>query len=223
MATHRRHKLFTPNPNKTMLFRVEPLRMQAMFFHLPKTGGQSIYEAFGRKPQTHSPLSHPARQHELEQADFAFAFVRHPFDRAVSFFHWVSTLHKEWRKGRRAEHYALNILSRDMEVNDFYRKFDFAYWEFCSFMLRPQSWMLLNPQTEALDARVRLYEFELFAAEFNRLCLDMGFKLTDIPKLPHVNSTGGRKWENELEDDVIEKLAEYYRMDFELLPFYEQP
>jgi hypothetical protein len=221
MAKHQRDRLWQPNPNKSMSFQLQGRNV--MFFHLPKTGGQSIYKAFGKKPQTHTPLTHPARQHELSKAHYSFAFVRHPIDRCISFFYWVKSLHLERKKGRRAEHYALNILSRNMTVNDFYRQFDFEYWDFCSFMLRPQAWMLMD-KSGKVDPRVNLFQFEKFDSEFSRLCQALGFNENTMPKLPHVNGTGGKCWENEkLDDDVVIKLVERNRMDFDLLPFYENP
>jgi hypothetical protein len=222
MAKHDRNKLWEPNPNKSMAFNLRGKKV--MFFHLPKTGGQSIYKAFGKKIQTHTPLSHPARQHELAQSSYSFAFVRHPLDRCVSFFYWVKSLHKEFNKGRRAEHYALNILSRDMTVDEFYKRFDFAYWDHCSYMLRPQAWMLQDPKTKRLDPRVNLFQFEKFSDEYRRLCLALGFTDGDMPKLPHVNSTGSKMWENEvLSDEVVEKLVTRNMVDFQLLPFYDNP
>ncbi len=206
---------------KTMLLTVEGKRV--LFFHLPKTGGQSIYRAFGHPPQTHTRLTHEGRQQELAVADYAFAFIRHPLDRAVSFFRWVAGLHQDPKHGRRAEHVGLNILARHEEVNAFYRKFDFTYWEKVSFMLRPQAWMLHNLQGQ-VDQKVKLYTFEAFDTEFKRLCGDLGIPQERAPLLRHVNKSGvSQRWEDVLADDVIEKLCAYYAMDFEAFPFYENP
>jgi hypothetical protein len=195
---------------------------KVMFFHLPKTGGQSIYDAFGSFPQTHTTLQHSARQQELKEVSFAFAFVRHPLDRYVSFFHWVATLHKEFAKGRRAEHIGLNILARTENVNDFYRKFDFQYWDKVSLMLKPQAWMMWDG-AKRIDPRMKIYRFEEFDKEFTRLCNDLNIPESRHPKLRHLNGTGGRGWESELEDDVVEKLCIRNKIDFDQLPFYENP
>ncbi len=207
--------------SKTMLLSIEGKR--AFFFHLPKAGGRIIYRAFNCQPQPHTRLLDTERQKELALSDYAFSFVRHPLDRAVSFFHWVRGIHLDPKQGRRGEHIGLNIFSRHEEVNAFYRKFDFTYWEKVSYMLRPQSWMMHNPQMR-VDPRINLYLFEAFDAEFKRLCaaLEVPAKkaptLKGIPKSPEEN-----KWEDILADDVIEKLCDYYASDFEAFPFYENP
>lgn len=77
--------------------RFEPLtrwnrQQSAIFIHIPKTAGTSLYEALGMDilPYTHIPARVLARLYPEEfEASYRFTFVRDPWDRMVSTYEFL--------------------------------------------------------------------------------------------------------------------------------------
>jgi chondroitin 4-sulfotransferase 11 len=64
---------------------------KCIFVHIPKTAGTSVTDAlFGTPRPRHRPLQwYEGMEPELYKEYFKFAFVRNPWDRLVSGYHYV--------------------------------------------------------------------------------------------------------------------------------------
>ncbi|MFM9976646.1 MAG: sulfotransferase family 2 domain-containing protein [Sphingomonadaceae bacterium] len=77
---------------------------QAIFVHIPKTAGTSVLAALGAPPvfDTHAPARAYARAYpEFYARAYKFAFVRNPWDRFASSFHFMKhgtdwPMQQEW-------------------------------------------------------------------------------------------------------------------------------
>lgn len=138
--------------------------MTAIFIHVPKTGGLSVQTALGLR-RRHAPAAveglatfgHtlPARFVPLNPGAFLFAFVRNPYDRAVSLWaHW------------RREGGGL----------------DFPAW--CR-RLGDWHWRVRTPQARWLAGMDLgfLGRFESLAADFGRLCDVLEIERRPLPRL----------------------------------------
>ncbi|WP_293882184.1 sulfotransferase family 2 domain-containing protein [Sphingomonas sp.] len=78
----------------------------AIFVHIPKTAGTSILAALGAEPvfDTHAPARAYARAYpEFYRRAYKFAFVRNPWDRFASSFHFMKhgtewPMQQEWAR-----------------------------------------------------------------------------------------------------------------------------
>ena len=65
---------------------------QAIFVHIPTTGGLSVYKAFGMEMphDTHAPVAgYYAADLNLFRNAFVFALIRNPWDRLLAAFHYL--------------------------------------------------------------------------------------------------------------------------------------
>jgi hypothetical protein len=200
--------------------------IKCLFIHMPRTGGNSINAACTQaatrssvawaSPRTwsrasefvtfsHWPIRELLRFRILRQSDlddrFAFTFVRNPWDRLVSFYHYAR------------RHPGLNKLgpvSRDFN--------GFANF-ICTGrfpVLGPYNYSGLSqarPQSDWLrDVDCNIYRFERLAAEWERLCGDLGIAGT----LPHKSESVGRKqYSAYYDDDTADNVGAFYREDIE--------
>lgn len=133
---------------------------KAIFIHIPKTAGTSIYNALGMDvpPYTHVPARVLAAQHPQDFASsFRFTFVRDPWDRMVSTYEFLRNgttwdEQKHWAR----EHIA------DRSLGDFLRKVDADQ----GFRAAVMSYEFFFPQTYFLTDRAgallvdEIYRFE---------------------------------------------------------------
>lgn len=189
--------------------------LQVAFFHIPKTGGQSIATAFGLPFFGHYSVRDPARVNHLKNADFVFSFVRHPLDRAVSLWAWFAQMHLKPKK-RLPENLEVNDWAREMTANEFWEKIFREGIELKSNVLRPQSWFLTKPLYKRIPPKIRIYRFEDLEKEFRRLCFDLQI---DPIKLPHINKADHKQWPELFSKRVEIRLREKYRRDFEMFDY----
>jgi Sulfotransferase family len=199
-------------------------KYRTIFVHIPKTGGQSIESVFlrlhGLTWKTREPLLlRPNKDRSLGPAQlahlrareyvacghidqntfdsyFKFSFVRNPWDRIVSGYHY-------YRRGAKAG------VSFPQYVQWVCARSDKGYPHD-----RPQVDFLLADDDRGPMLIDFVGRFENFAADFAKVCkrLDLGDR-----QLPHVNKGGGsRKPYQEYYDDRLRKLvAQTFAADIE--------
>ena len=85
------------------IYKYNPNEFKTIFIHIPKTGGNSIYEAlFNKKSNGHIRYSQYEKKNRKKfQEYFKFAVVRNPWDRLVSAFYFlknggITPFDKKW-------------------------------------------------------------------------------------------------------------------------------
>lgn len=193
----------------------------ALFVWVPKTGGLSIYDAL--KPygahkclQTSRVIgfnfqgivtfghmdvaaleSHGYLRGAFGHRAYRFAFVRNPYDRAVSL--WAYSRQK-------------GTIAHDCEFLDFCRLLA------CGVppigLYNKDGLSQCSPQVRWTE-RARLSfvgSFETLQDDFDFLCSEIGVKPR---KLPHRNRSPHRDWRGYVHGEAREILADFYREDFE--------
>jgi hypothetical protein len=222
---------------------------KCVFVHIPKTGGQSIEHVFlnlvgltwkTRAPlllrSNHRPEVGPPRLAHLLARDYVrykyltqqqfdeyykFAFVRNPWDRAVSLYKFL---------GYHQRYTFKTFLQRKLK-DQLWRK---KYW-----FVAPQSEFVCNEKGEILVDFVA--RFENFQADFNQVCQRIGLPPTEVP---HVNkssskpkhliqyawrlfqkasSPGSKNYQDYYDPEAKELVARLYRSDIELFGYQFAP
>jgi len=175
--------------------------MNAVFIHIPKTGGRSIEKALdlqeyrswrwiGRNPSLitfgHASLSYEIGKGRFyPKGWFIFTFVRNPFDRFVSLYSFMT------KQGQ----------SKD------------KFKDFCRILNRVPAGIFSNQSKWLKDVNVDFIgKFENLANDFDRLCSILEVE----PKhLPHINSSEHLPWQEYYDDETLEIVHKYYQEDFE--------
>jgi hypothetical protein len=203
---------------------------RTVFVHIPKCGGQSVEAAFlkdlGLRWKERAPLlmrpnevpslgpprlahllarDYVARHYlsqDLFDAYFAFALVRSPFARVLSFFHYL-----DHHKG--LSHFVQYRLTAAFEARD-----DFAgdY-----YFLRPQVDFLTDATgTPLLDRTYRLENLDAARSEIS--------ERTGMNRpIPHNNRSTPRASLADLTRDDIAVIRALYEEDFEMLGYDDTP
>ena len=181
---------------------------RVVFQHIPKTGGQSVYRAFGVPLRQHLPPTHRVRREELMECSYAFAFIRDPYSRAVSTFHWLHQLHLKPIR-RRPDNAIFNQWCRNTDINSFWQGIDVDWVNRYSPMFRTQSYYL-NRADGKPHPRVKIFRFEDFAEGWRQVNKDLGINL----KMKHVNASAHRGVDEELTPRTKERISSLYAEDF---------
>lgn len=185
----------------------EPEAANAIFLHVPKNGGVSVAKTlFGSHVTSHTPLFAYLAWYGAARFDamFKFGFVRDPWKRLSSAFHFLKAggltdTDRAW---------AETHLAAFEDVNDFVQtglsRPEIATW----VHFRPQMYFLRDPRTKrhGLD----------FTGRFERLEEDfrtVAHRLGQDAALPHFNKT--KRAATALDARSIEIIGEIYREDAE--------
>ncbi|MBO6505500.1 MAG: sulfotransferase family 2 domain-containing protein [Kordiimonadaceae bacterium] len=150
-----------------------------IFFHNPKTAGRSAIEMLGFVEDPNPKFIHmtatDARNRIFQEEwgrYYSFAFVRNPWERMVSLYHYHQTLDYGLFQGFNVSHQ----LARQYEFNE---------WLTINTQNRAKSAWFGVPQTVWTDSVSQVYRFEKFEENWRAIC--ERFDLTFDPI--HKNST----------------------------------
>lgn len=192
----------------------------AVFVHVPKTGGRSIEElleaSWNSIYDQHEPVFTAEKNDtELLKNKFVFGFVRNPFDLEVSNYIWHTRTNSQvavdsfddWIKWRYYE--GTGILTYD----DFRSKDE--YWYSKGFAKRPQVGFFVNPAGDWLTS---------FVGRFETLIEDWEFvsnKLNLPKELPHIGKTFKKKdyrlyYRN---SETVDTVENFHKIDLDVFNY----
>lgn len=173
-------------------------RDNIIFVHVPKTGGQSISMALGGKSSehpTHTPLFAV-----LQGNRFAFGFVRNPWDRMVSLYHFLCQ--KPFRKTDNFNQQQVREtgFKRWLMEDDFFMAEDTTAVQ--PMQRRPQLWWL--------DGADFIGKFEDLAHDFATACRLGGITGS---RLGSINASDHDDYHAYYDDESREFVAQHFAVD----------
>lgn len=172
-----------------------------VFIHIPKTGGTSINRALGLADEHKTALQLRGRLGvQRWERKFRFAFVRNPWDRAVSAFKFARDRNKDSRFVALSFRDWLRLAYVDRHP---------LYFDIPVSFLPQFGWISDDSDRVLVDFIGR---FENLSADFANVCERIGRK---APALPHHNSTKRDDYRSYYDDESIEIIARWYKKDIE--------
>ena len=177
-----------------------------IFIHIPKNAGTSIRNSFNikgydkkvvSKRYPHSTCSEIKQYcgEKVWNEYYKFAFIRNPFDRLVSFYHFHKSDQYKHKIGRER---AFNQSFKEwvMDINDL---------------------NVTHSQSYYLDEEINFIgRYENLQNDFNNVCNSI-----NIPKytLPHFNKSQHKGWQHYYDDNLQDFVYNRYRLDFNRFTF----
>ena len=178
-----------------------------IFIHIPKNAGTSIRNSFNingydkkvvSKRYPHSTCSEIKKYigDNIWNEYYKFSFVRNPFDRLVSFYHFHKSDQYKHKVGRER-----------------------AYTQsFKDWVIDTKDKNVIQTQSDYLDEQINFIgSFENLQEDFNLVCNQMDI----LPyKLPHYNQSQHDSWDTYYDDELTDFVLNRYQKDF--INFYEK-
>lgn len=189
---------------------------RAIFVHIPKTAGTSVLTALGVPSvfDTHAPSRTYARVYpELYSRSYKFAFVRNPWDRFASSFHFMKhgtewPMQQDWAKRHIGDQsfaeftYRLrNPLFRATVLSERF------FW--------PQTfWLKGIGEAPGVD---EVFRFEKLDAAMRLLC--ERFSIAAPTETPHLRKMAKADFRELYDDKMIDIVAKLYAQDITTLHY----
>jgi len=211
--------------------------LKFIFIQAPKTGTSSIEQWLIENDQVDLEYSDMLVKHirvntwecllsqkKFDDA-FKFMFVRNPWDRLVSDYHYLNLLASDPSEACRLDAHtiAAKSLFIDYKITDFTDFVNFITDHSEEYNMFPVGYLKINtltkfatrqPWSRGNNGKVivdYIGRFENLQSDFDEICEKL-----DIPSgtLPHINSTKRQKdWRSYYTDDTFLKVAEFYLDD----------
>lgn len=205
------------------------VNQKAVYIHIPKTGGSSVRHLF---PNFNGIIDHITTEELLQlypemKHKYLFAFVRNPWDRMVSLYHFIQTLKFNERKGWVTLPWILTYLYKyprmfnNVYTHFYYIKLTKKYENFTDFVKDIHNnleWCMLKPQYDYLYSK----EDKLlvnYVGKFENIQKELD-KVTDVINinreiLPKVNATEHVHYSQYYNEETKEIISKIYRKDIE--------
>jgi len=183
---------------------------RCVFFHVPRTGGSSVESLDWWDRWTgHFPKADEAN---VPRGYFRFAFVRNPWDRFVSLYHYFAAMTPAHR-WYRANAQIVADIGRFASFADFCRGFE-AWPHRENFHFWPQCHWITGAGGEFLVDFVG--HFEQFQRDFGRVCRRVG---ADRIELAHHNASRHGPYREYYDDQTRQIVGRRYRRDVQLFRY----
>ena len=173
-----------------------------IFIHIPKNAGTSIRNSFDingydkqvvSKRYPHSTCSEIKKYcgDDIWNEYYKFSFIRHPFDRLVSFYHFHKSGQYKHKIGRER-----------------------AYTQsFKEWVMNNNNVNILRTQSEYLDEQINFIGcYEELQKDFNVVCNQIGIEPYE---LPHYNKSQHEHWSTFWDDELNAYIEHKYKDDFD--------
>ena len=180
-------------------------RGRIVFIHINKTGGTSIERALQLRSERISACEKRARMGERRwQRAFKFAFVRNPWDKVVSHYHY------------RAHTGRIALDAGPPPFNDWvrlsYRDHDPRYWDEPLMFASQHEWIADADGRIAIDFIGR---FERIDEDFAEVCRRAGVRAA----LPRVKTTSHADYRDFYDDESRAIVGRVFARDLELFDY----
>ena len=170
-----------------------------VFIHINKTAGSSIERALGLRLEHKTALEKRAELGETQWANrFSFAFVRNPWDRVVSLYHY--------RVKTNTTGLGEHALDFKTWVRLTFRDQDPAYYN-SSKMLMPQWHWIADEEGRVLVDFIG--RFENLDIDFSTVCARINKQAT----LPHLKQSNRGFYRDYYDDEAIGIVQDWFEVD----------
>ena len=205
--------------------------INALFIHIPKTAGLSIEASLLQYCNGSLIGKHHNRYIDLPQnlidENFTFSFVRNPWDRFVSYYHFIGPGAPIYPTRRTIHHYARYVTNQYVYPkghcykNISFKEFVFDYLDssHCPREIRYSlewdlfDWLGNSKGEIELDFIGRFAELE---SDFKTLCEKLD--IVHLP-LPYANQTEHANYTNYYDSETRSHIAEKYSKEIEYFDF----
>jgi chondroitin 4-sulfotransferase 11 len=182
-----------------------------LFVHINKTAGSSIESALGL-PARHCTVDDFIQEVGIDgwSRSRSFAFVRNPWDRVVSHYHW------------RVHTNQTGLGDAHLPFGDWvlatYRDRDPRYYDKPRMFMPQLRWLTRDERGAAGPIEVGFVgRFEHLLPEFSRLCEWLGFD--QAPTLPHLRRSGRPAYRPCYDLRTRRVVEDWFKEDLEILGY----
>ncbi len=183
---------------------------QFIFVHVPKSGGSSVWEALSTEkrwlPMLEEYYAHDKR---LAEMSFKFAFVRNPWDRLVSAYHYVLHHDKNQVTVAWARKWLAGSESFEVFLHNLRRKSGLRHIVMTHHHFIPQADYVSEDGRIAVDF---LGRYENLVEDFRFICCKLG---TETAQLPWSNRSARRDYKSYYSDEDVTFVGKLYARDVE--------
>lgn len=180
--------------------------IQAIFIHIPKTAGTSLYNLIGYTGIGHVPYQwYESRDPDKFEKYFKFAFVRNPWDRLVSAFFYL----KKGGSNAMDKHWAFKNLSHYTDFEQFVQGWVNEKNIEDYFHFIPQHKFICD---QSMSIKVDYVgRFENIDKDFDFISKKIGIN----DSLPYVNKSNRKAYQSYYSKETQAIVARVYKQDVE--------
>ena len=177
-----------------------------VFIHINKTGGSSIAGALGIPQQLHITAMEVCSAIGTERWNkcLSFAFIRNPWDKVVSHYHY--------RVQTKQAGLADNPVGFDAWVKYTYRDNNPLYYDNPRYFMPQINW-IADPEGKIIVDFIG--RFERINEDFSEVCRRLGIER----QLPHYRKSDHENYRKYYTEETIDIVADWFESDIELFDY----
>lgn len=186
------------------LYSGDPDRYRCIFIHIPKTAGTSVARALFGSTSRHVPcIEYEKANSKKFRRYFKFAFVRNPWDRLFSAYHFLKKGGINSDDAAWARAYLANYHSFEQFVHEWVNRDNIMRW----VHFKPQHYFITDSKGQiAMDYLGRI---ENINTDFDFICQKLGVSVN----LPILNVVKKIRYTDAYTSEMIDIVAQAYHRD----------